>query len=252
MAGTDRESLHALLKGASVQNKSGQYLPLNAFVKTGRSLSPKAITAGKTGESLDLHFPFFSEKLVADIRAGVGQQEGLAVHFSGQAFEDEKAVGELVVILGISLLLLYLILAAQFESLVQPLIVILTVPIGAAGALLALWLAGQSLNLVSVIGLIVMGGIVVNDAILKVDMMNRLLKEMPLREAIHLAGRRRLKPIVMTSVTTILALLPVLFSGGLGAELQRPLAWAVVGGLTVGTVAGLYFVPVLYALLKRG
>ncbi len=251
VAGTRGEGLHALMEGAMVLNGQGQYLPLKAFVKTSRSRSPKTITAGKTGESLDLHLPFFTEQLVADIRQAVRQSGKLSVHFSGQAFEDQKVVRELAAILAISVLLLYLILAAQFESLAQPLIVILTVPIGASGALLTLWLAGQSLNLVSIIGLIVMGGIVVNDAILKVDMMNRLSGKMPLRKAVHIAGRRRLKPIVMTSATTILALLPVLFSGGLGAELQRPLAWAVVGGLAFGTLASLYFVPVLYVFIKK-
>jgi len=155
---------------------------------------------------------------------------------------------ELAVIMAVSIMLLYLILAAQFESLVQPLIVIFTVPVGLTGALFTLWLAGQSLNLVAIIGMIVMSGIVVNDAILKVDMMNRLRREHPLREAIHGAGVRRLRPILMTSMTTILALLPVLFSEGLGAELQRPLAWAVVGGLVMGTVSSLYFIPVLYGM----
>ncbi|MEZ4896926.1 MAG: efflux RND transporter permease subunit, partial [Saprospiraceae bacterium] len=150
------------------------------------------------------------------------------------------------------LLLLYLILAAQFESILQPFIVMISVPVGISGALLALWLAGESLNLVSLIGIIVMSGIVVNDAILKVDMINRARKDHDMIEAIHIAGRRRLRPILMTSITTILALLPVLIAAGLGAELQRPLAIAVMGGLTAGTVAGLYWIPLLYFLLVKG
>lgn len=96
-----------------------------------------------------------------------------------------------------------------------------------------------------------MSGIVVNDAILKVDMMNKLSLNHSKIEAIHGAGNRRLRPIIMTSLTTILALLPILFSKGLGAELQTPLAFAVIGGLLLGTVASLFFIPLVYALLKK-
>lgn len=250
VSGTEAATLQSLVSQAQLQNEQGSYVPLSSFVRFRKIQSLKTLTAGKSGESLDLQLPVFREGLQETIRDAAGRTGRLAVHFSGQVFENERVIGELAAILGISLLLLYLILAAQFESLVLPFIVILTVPLGMAGALLTLWLAGQSLNLVSIIGLIVMGGIVVNDAILKVDMMNRQSKTMPLREAIHLAGQRRLRPIVMTSATTVLALLPVLFSGGLGAELQQPLAWAVLGGLTAGTIASLYFVPVVYFLIK--
>lgn len=237
--------LQALLGTAAVRSERGDWLPLRDFVHMERQAALKAITAGKAGESVDLHFWELDGGLLAQLRQAA-VAGGLSVHFSGAALADERAVRELVTILAISLLLLYLILAAQFESLMQPLIVILTVPVGGAGALLLLWAAEQSLNLVSLTGLMVMGGIVVNDAILKVDLLNRLRREMPLQEAIRRAGQRRLLPIVMTSATTVLALLPVLFFGGLGAELQQPLAWAVIGGLLAGTVASLYFVPLLY------
>ena len=245
-------ALQPLIGQAFVQNEQGDFLPLKTFIRLERSRTPKTLTAGKTGESLDLDLPVYTESLPAEIRQLVARSGSrLTAHFSGQAFDDAKTLRELFVILGISLLLLYLILAAQFESLVQPLIVLLTVPAGMAGGLFTLWLAGQSLNIIPAIGLIVTGGIAVNDAILKLDMMNRLSAAMPLREAIHLAGARRLNPIVMTSATTILALLPTLFSGGLGAELQRPLAWVVCGGLFASTAASLYFVPVLYFVLKK-
>ncbi|MFQ5448129.1 MAG: efflux RND transporter permease subunit, partial [Saprospiraceae bacterium] len=251
VSATEKAGLQQLLERAAVPNELGEYLPLRTFIRMERRRNPKVLTAGKTGESLDLDVPVYRESLLPQIRQMVARSGAMTVHFSGQAFGDRQNLRELFAIFGISLLLLYLILAAQFESVVQPLIVLLTVPAGMAGALFTLWWAGQSLNIVSAIGLIVTGGIVVNDAILKVDMMNRLSATMPLAEAIHLAGARRLRPIVMTSATTILALLPVLFFGGMGAGLQRPLAWAVCGGLLAGTVASLYFVPVLYSLLRR-
>ena len=147
----------------------------------------------------------------------------------------------------VALALLYLILAAQFESLILPVVVLLAVPLGAAGSVAALWVSGQSLNLVSLIGITVMSGIVVNDAILKVDMIKRLRgQQYSLEEAIHGAGYRRIRPILMTTLTTVLALAPVLFSSGLGAELQWPLAWAVIGGLAVGTLSSLYVIPAIY------
>ena len=144
----------------------------------------------------------------------------------------------------------YLILAAQFEALLLPFVVLLVVPVSLVGAVAALSFAGETINLLSLIGMVVTGGIVVNDAIIKVDMIERGVKDdLTVLEAIHFAGRRRLRAIVMTSLTTILALVPVLLASGLGAELQRPLAVAVLGGLSVGTVGSLYVVPLLYQLL---
>ena len=152
----------------------------------------------------------------------------------------------------VSILLLYLILAAQFESLVQPLIVLIAVPVGILGAFSSLWLFGQSINLMAVIGIVVMIGIDVNDSILKVDMMNRAYQKYNnLKIAIHEGSKRRIKPILMTSLTTIFAMLPILLSEGLGAELQIPLAISLIGGLTLGTLSSLYIVPLFYAILRK-
>ncbi|MHA7131239.1 efflux RND transporter permease subunit [Algoriphagus namhaensis] len=184
------------------------------------------------------------------------QDKNLGVDIVGQYFKDQENIRQLIGILLISVLLLYFILAAQFESFIQPLIVVFTLPLGIGGAFLVLWLAGSSLNVMSAIGLVVMLGIMVNDAILKIDTINRLRKEYEdrsdmdpkeaLEEALHRAGQIRLKPILMTSITTILALIPIIFSSGLGADLQRPLVEAVIGGLTIGTLTAIYFVPLAY------
>lgn len=185
-----------------------------------------------------------------------GADKNLAVVAGGQYFRDKENITQLIGILAISVLLLYFILAAQFESFWQPLIVVLTLPLGVGGAFLVLLLAGATLNVMSAIGLVVMLGIMVNDAILKIDTINLLKVELAashclsgrglLDKAIHEAGKIRLKPILMTSITTILALIPIIFSSGLGADLQRPLVYAVIGGLTVGTGTALYFVPLMY------
>ncbi|NVJ46633.1 MAG: efflux RND transporter permease subunit, partial [Cytophagia bacterium] len=141
------------------------------------------------------------------------------------------------------------------------LIVIFTLPLGILGSLIVLQLTGGTLNVMSAIGIIVMLGIMVNDAILKIDTINRFAgqidkKENPdykaqLESAIAKTGEIRLKPILMTSITTILALLPVVFSSGLGADLQRPLVYAVIGGLTIGTFTALYFVPLAYWFVSK-
>ena len=137
--------------------------------------------------------------------------------FSGSFFSNRQMLDELVVILFISILLMYFILAAQFESFVQPLIVLLEIPIDVAFALLLLWICGHTLNLMSAIGLIVTCGIIISASILKLDAINAFRRAgMPLLEAIHEAGRRRLRPIIMTSLTTIFAMVTLLFSYDIG------------------------------------
>ncbi len=121
-----------------------------------------------------------------------------------------------------------------------------------AFALLALMIFGQTLNLMSAIGIIVTCGIVVNDSILKLDAINELRKDgMPLVEAIHTAGRRRLRAIIMTSLTTIFAMLPVLFTSDMGSELQRPLAIAMIGSMVVGTLVSIFIIPLFYWSIYR-
>jgi HAE1 family hydrophobic/amphiphilic exporter-1 len=171
-----------------------------------------------------------------------------AVGGANQAFrEGLRAVG---LSLLFSLLLVYLILTAQFERLLQPLVILAAVPLAAAGVALTLWATGQSLNLMSLTGCVVLVGIVVNDAIIKVDFINqRRERGMAVRAAIEAAGRARVRPILMTTVTTALGLLPLALGFGAGAELRAPLAIAIVGGLASATALTLFVVPVLAGLV---
>ena len=147
---------------------------------------------------------------------------------------------------------MYFILSAQFESFVQPLIVLIEIPIDVAFALLLLWVCGHTLNLMSAIGIIVTCGIIINDSILKLDTINELRKGgMPLIEAIHEAGRRRLRAIIMTSLTTIFAMVPLLFSFDMGSELQKPLSIAMIGAMVIGTLVSLFIVPLFYWFIYR-
>lgn len=214
----------------------------------------KSITAGRNGEYIPYKFYGVenAEKLMTQVKETSSETGDWDIAFSGSFFSNQKMLDELVVILFISLLLMYFILAAQFESFMQPLLVLMEIPIDVAFALVLLWVCGHTLNLMSAIGLIVTCGIVINDSILKLDAINELRKEgVPLLEAIHEAGRRRLRPIIMTSLTTIFAMVPLLFSFDLGSELQKPLSIAMIGTMTIGTLVSLFIIPLLYWFIYR-
>ncbi len=212
----------------------------------------RSLTADKAGifHSVSLQDPAQAVPFMA--RASqLAQQQQWKVDFVGLYFEDRKNVQQLIFILFISVALLYFILAIEFESFKLPLIVVFTLPLGFMGSFLALWLADESLNLMSAMGLVVMLGIIDNDSILKIDAINRLSREFPIDEAIAKAGATTFKPVLMTSLTNVLALIPFLFDTGLGADLQRPFVIAIIGGLSIGTLTALYFVPLMYKALVK-
>ena len=231
-----------------------EYIPLRELVKVTPAEDLKSITAGRNGEFVP--FDFYgvrdAEKLIKDVKRVAGNTGDWDAGFSGSFFSNREMLDELVVILLVSLLLMYFILAAQFESFLQPLLVLAEIPIDVAFALLLLWVCGHTLNLMSAIGLIVTCGIVINDSILKLDAINELRKSgVPLLEAIHEAGRRRLRPIIMTSLTTVSAMVPLLFSSDMGSELQKPLSVAMIGTMAVGTAVSLFIIPLLYWFIYR-
>ena len=235
-------------------NGEVNYIPLNNLVTVVPAEDLKSITAGKNGEYIPLSFYDVKDApgLMRKVKEVVNEEKEWEVDFSGSFFSNEKMMGELTVILFVSLLLMYFILCAQFESFLQPLIVLMEIPIDTAFALLALWVFGHTLNLMSAIGIIVTCGIVVNDSILKMDAINELRKVgMPLVEAIHTAGRRRLRAIIMTSLTTIFAMVPLLFTSDMGSEMQKPLSIAMIGSMVVGTLVSLFIIPLIYWFIYR-
>ena len=224
-------------------------VPLSAFVTTTPSEDLKTIVSGKNGEYIPMDFYNTAqvENIISAARQMTNEDKKWEVDFSGAFFFNKKIINELIIILLISILLMYFILAAQFENFVQPLIILMEIPIDTAIVLALLYIFGHSLNLMSAIGIVVTCGIVINDSILKMDMMNQLRREgYPLMEAIHEAGRRRLNAIVMTSFTTIVCMAPLLFSSDMGSELAKPLAIATMSGMAVGTFISLFFVPLAY------
>ena len=174
------------------------------------------------------------------------------VEYGGDLQEMQDAFAGLTTALILAIVLVYMVMAAQFESLLYPLIVMFTIPLAAVGVLGALFLTGKTFSVPSIIGIIMLAGIVVNNAIVLVDYINQLRAGgTPLREAIVEGASARLRPILMTASTTILALLPLAFRGGPGAELQQPLGVAVIGGLAIATMLTLYVIPMAYEAVTR-
>lgn len=255
LIGDEPEGLEHILNSATVKNIHGMDIPIRQLVETVERSGFRSIYGDNGGAFIPVNINADDPTVISiqEQMQSIGKNNSaIALSFGGDFFRSQTVVWELMGVLLVSVLLLYFILAAQFESLKQPLIVLLELPINISGAIAVIWLLGGTLNLMSMIGLVVMGGIIVNDSILKIDTINRLRKQgLSLMDAIAEGGKRRLKPIVMTSVTTILALVPILIGSDLGSELQKPLAVATIGGMAFGTVISLYFIPLVYWWLYR-
>ena len=240
----------------TLSNNRGEQIPLRNVVKTVASKGPilidrkdqqrlvtiQANVAGRDMGSVALEVQNRLDQIARPV--------GYELVVSGKFEEQQKAFKELVVSLILAILLVYMVLACQYESLIDPLVVILSVPLAAIGVLLMLFLTRTTLNLQSYIGCIMLGGIVVNNAILLVDQAGQLVEQgISVSMAVIEAGRRRLRPILMTTLTTILALLPLAFGIGEGADAQAPLALAVIGGLSASTLITLLLIPVVYTMI---
>jgi HAE1 family hydrophobic/amphiphilic exporter-1 len=177
---------------------------------------------------------------------------GVDVHIGGQNEELQASVNSLVFALGLAIFMVYLVMASQFESLLHPFVIMFTIPLAAVGAILALKLTGSGLSVVVFIGLILLAGIVVKNAIVLIDRVNQLRENgVPKMQAVVDGSHERLRPIVMTTLTTLFGFLPLAMGGGEGAEVRAPMAITVIGGLLVSTLLTLLVIPVVYALLDR-
>jgi HAE1 family hydrophobic/amphiphilic exporter-1 len=180
--------------------------------------------------------------------------EDMRVSFGAEAEEQARAFSQLQMMLLLAILLVYAVMASQYESLRDPFIIMFSVPLAAIGVVLALKLTNTTFSLQAYIGVIMLAGIVVSNAILLVDYTNILRRRdhVPLRQAVEQAGRTRLRPILMTSLATMLGLVPMAMGIGEGAELQAPLARVVIGGLLASTLITLVFVPTVYTIFEEG
>ncbi len=195
------------------------------------------------------------KEAISDISNAVAEIElpgsDYTIEIAGETQEMQRSFKSLLMALLISIALVYMILAAQFESLKQPFVIMFAVPLAMIGTAIMLFLTGNSLNIMSAIGVIILVGIVVNDAIIKVDFINQSRQRgMKLRPAIMEAGKKRLRPIVMTTVTTVLGLTPMALGIGQGTGMQVPMAIAVIGGLLSSTLLTLIVIPVIYSYIE--
>ncbi len=250
----EKRSLDDILD-LTLTTASGDRVALRNVVSTEASRGPILIDRKDQQRRATVSANFVGRDLgsvASDVQAlldRIPRPIGYELTVAGNVEEQKKAFRELIVSLVLALLLVYMVLACQYESLRDPLVVMFSVPLAAVGVLVTLFLTSTTLNVQSYIGCIMLGGIVVNNAILLVDQAGRLIQEgMPTRDALTEAGRRRLRPILMTTLTTILGLLPLALGIGEGSDAQAPLARAVVGGLTASTLITLVLIPVVYSV----
>jgi HAE1 family hydrophobic/amphiphilic exporter-1 len=250
----EKRSLDEVLD-LTLATASGEQVALRNLVSTEAGRGPLfidrkdqqrliAVTANVAGRDLG--------SVASDVQAllrRIQRPAGYDLVVAGTFEEQQKAFRELVVSLILALVFVYMVLACQYESLRNPIVVMVSVPLAVVGVFTILFLTGTTLNLQSYIGCIMLGGIVVNNAILLVDQAGRLRQEgLAVDEALAEAGRRRLRPILMTTLTTILALLPLALGIGEGADAQAPMARAVIGGLAASTMITLVLIPAVYSL----
>ena len=177
---------------------------------------------------------------------------GISATVSGQSEEMQASFTSMQFALALAIFLVYLVMASQFESLIHPFVILFTIPLALVGAVLALFVTGTTVNIVALIGVIMLAGIVVNNAIVLVDLINQLRAQGAERfDAIVEAGTARLRPILMTSLTTALGLLPMAMGFGEGSEVRTPMAITVIGGLVGSTLLTLVVIPVVYSLMDR-
>ena len=189
-----------------------------------------------------------AEKIVNNFEKPAGYE----FEMDGENEATTEAMGQVLLMMALGILLMYLIMVAQFQSLLSPFIILFTIPLAFTGGFLGLWISGSDVSVIAMIGFVMLSGIIVNNGIVLVDYINQLRRGgMEKREAIREAGMTRLRPILMTALTTVLGLLPMVVGGSMGTDMTRPMAIVTIGGLIYGTLLTLFVVPCIYDLLNR-
>ena len=244
------------LKEMQVTNLLGQQIPLSSIANIVESLGPLEIqrqtqqrylkaTANLNNVSLG-DATKIAQKMIDDTEI----PEGVSVEIGGQVDDQSSSFSSLYLIFFLGIVLVYMVMAAQFESFKDPFIILFAIPFTLVGVIWAFFLTGITLSVTTFIGLIMLVGIVVNNGIVLVDYINMLRKRnYSLRDAVMEAGRSRLRPVLMTSLTTILGMFPMAISGGMGREMYSPLGITIIGGLMISTLVTLFLVPAMYTAL---
>ena len=243
------------LDNISIRSADGRILPISAVVEKQNARGPTSITRidGQrvTYITANLEKGTALGEAVQKMRTSftnVQLPQGFSLAFGGEYEEQQKAASDFILSIIMALILVYMVMAGQFERFIDPLIVMFSVPLAIVGVVPVMLLTGTTLNMQSMMGMVMLAGIVVNNAIVLVDYINLLIREnnMNTYDAVVLAGRYRLRPILMTALTTILGLLPMSLGLGSGGEIQASLARVVIGGLTASTLITLVLIPVIY------
>ena len=248
----DRIQLRASKNGVDAM------VPLSALVKVHESVSPRELNhfgqrrSATLTSNLAPNYSLGEALAFLDTTANQVLKGGYTTDLNGISREFRSSQGALVIVFVLALLFIFLVLAAQFESFVDPLIIMFSVPLSMIGALLALQLTGGSLNVYSQIGLITLVGLVTKHGILIVEFTNQLRQRgEPMLDALVHASAQRLRPILMTTGAMVLGALPLALAHGAGAESRQQIGWVIVGGMSVGTLLTIFVVPTMYALLAR-
>ncbi|HEC44781.1 MAG TPA: efflux RND transporter permease subunit [Bacteroides sp.] len=246
------------LETLSIKVNNNEVL-LREIAEISISSSPKEILRNNQNRIIKITADLDRDIPLDKMAAAISSQLGSVVFppeyrftISGEEALRKEAMSSLGFALLLSIILVYMVLASQFENLIHPFTILLTVPLAVVGAIAVFYIQGKALNIMAVIGIIMLVGIAVNDSIILVDAINQFRKAgMKLKEAIISAGQRRIRPIVMTTLTTILALLPLTFGFGESTSLRSPMAWAVIGGLVTSTLLTLVVIPCIYMLFGQ-
>ncbi|OHD56138.1 MAG: hypothetical protein A2Y33_00885 [Spirochaetes bacterium GWF1_51_8] len=243
----------------SVPSPNGKLVPLLSLVEFEKTFGPTAITRKDSIRYILINADVFDrpvDQVIADIQKAIAEKiylpTGFTISYGGSYKDMQDTFSQLAMAFILALVLVYAIMASQFESLIAPFVIMFAVPFGALGSLILLYITGSTLSTTSAAGLVVLVGIVINNGIVLIDYINQLnASGIPIDQACKKAGERRLRPVMMTTLTTVLGLIPMAIGLGQGGELYSPLALSILGGLTVSTVFTLIVVPTAYSAIRK-
>jgi len=247
------------IMNVSIQTPQGKFIKLNEIAQIKQFYSPPNIDRQNKTRIVTVSAALSGSDL-GTIRTALDQKiakmdipPDVTVEFGGSADDMQKSFKDIITLLLLVLLLVYIVMAAQFESLAEPFIIMLAVPFALTGVFIALFIFNSTINVISLIGVVMLVGIVVKNGIILVDFANLLRNRgLSLKQAIVQAGRSRLRPVLMTSLTMILAMIPMIMAKGEGSEMWRPMSIAIFGGLTISTLVTLVLVPAIYTMFGIG
>ena len=253
----DRNSLSDIYN-LSLPTATGKIIKLNEIATLEEYFAPPTINRKSRQRYLTVQVMPYDTSLgelamqVQGVIDQVNVPEGITMDIGGDVEDQKEMFGNIIALALLIILLVYVVMASQFESFAKPAIILLAIPFAITGVILALWITGTSLDMIAALGVVMLIGIVVKNGIVLVDYINLMRdRDYELNEAIALSGRSRLRPVMMTALTTILGMLPMALSRGEGSEMWHPLGIVVIGGLLISTFVTLIVVPVFYAVLSK-